>query len=74
MKINKAVIYYYELCGITEYKLATVSGIDRSALNRMLKRDDWEPNVYTLKRLARAVSVNVSDIMKKAEELSNEQK
>jgi DNA-binding XRE family transcriptional regulator len=72
MKINKAVIYYYELCGISQYKLATVSGIDRGALHRMLKNDEWEPNTYTLSRLAKAVSVKVSDIILKAEELENE--
>ena len=70
MKLNKSVIYYYELIGITEYKLATVSGIDRSALFRMLKNDNWNPEIYTLERLSRALSIRVSDIILKAEELS----
>ena len=72
MKLNKAVIYYRELIGITEYKLSIVSGIDRGALHRMLKKEDWNPEIYTLERLAKAVSVNVSDIVLKAEELGNE--
>lgn len=69
MRLNEAVIYYYELIGITEYKLAIVSGIDRGALHRMLKNDEWNPEAYTLERIAKALSVNHSDIIIKKESL-----
>ena len=68
MKINKAVKYYQELCGMTEYKLAMRSGVDRGALNRMLKSDEWDPRNSTLKRLAKALNMKVSTIWIKAEE------
>jgi DNA-binding Xre family transcriptional regulator len=68
MKINKAVTYYRELCGASEYKLATRSGIDRGALHRMLRNNEWNPEMFTLQRIARALSIQVSDIILHAEE------
>ena len=70
MKLNKAVTYYQELCGMSQYMLATRSGIDRGALNRMLANDDWNPELFTLKRLAKALNMEVSEILIKAEEPS----
>ena len=68
MKINKAVKYYQELCGMTEYKLAMRSGVDRGALNRALKNDDWNPELLTIIRLAKSLNnMKVSKIIQKAE-------
>jgi DNA-binding phage protein len=70
MKINNAVTYYHELCGMSQYMLATRSGIDRGALNRMLANDDWNPELFTLERLAKALNMKVSEMIERAEQPS----
>jgi transcriptional regulator with XRE-family HTH domain len=68
MKINKAVRYYIELCGCSQYKISFITGIDRTTLNRMLQNDNWNPTVSTLGRIAKALNMKVSEIIERAEQ------
>jgi len=51
------------------YKLATVSGLDRTAFNRSLKNDDWDPQISTLIKICRTLNMPVVDLITKAQEL-----
>ena len=54
---------------MSQYMLATRSGVDRGALNRMLANDEWNPELFTLERLAKALNMKVSTIIERAEQL-----
>ena len=51
------------------YKLATVSGLDRTAFNRSLKNDDWDPQISTLVKICRTLNMPVTELITKAQEL-----
>ena len=69
MKINQAVSHYRIICGMSLYKLATVSGLDRTAFNRSLKNDDWDPQISTLIKICRTLNMQVTELITKAVEL-----
>jgi len=70
MRINKAVSHYRIICGMSEYKLAAVSCLDRGALNSSLKNDDWDPQFSTIIKICRSLNMPVSELIIKAEKLS----
>jgi DNA-binding XRE family transcriptional regulator len=70
MHLNKAVTHYRIICGMSEYKLATASCLDRGALNTSLKNDDWDPQLSTLIKLCRTLNMPVTELITKAQDLS----
>jgi len=69
MKINQAVTYYRELCGMSEYKLGERTNIHRASLNRLCNNEECNPTMLTLEVICRALNMKVSDLIIKAEEL-----
>jgi DNA-binding phage protein len=69
VRINQAVSHYRIICGMSEYKLAAVSCLDRGAFNRSLKNDDWDPQMSTLVKICRTLNMQVTELITKAVEL-----
>ena len=56
---------------VSWYRLAMLSGVNQGTLTK-IKNGDVSPTQYTLKRIAKALNVNLSDINKKEESLGEQ--
>lgn len=70
--LGEAINHFMVIEAVSWYRLSMMSGVCEASLTNT-KRGISSPTIYTMERIARALSVNVSDIMTKKEELENEQ-
>lgn len=56
--------------GLTNYQVAQKSNISEAALS-YIERNERRPTLYTLKQIADAIGVKLSDIIRRAEESSD---
>ena len=69
--IGKAIQWHIERIGITPYKLAQRLMIGRSVVSGWVN-DKKSPSYNSLKKIAKALSINVSDIVLTAEKMEKE--
>lgn len=66
--LGKAIDHFQAMEAISTYRIAVITGLTESTLSK-LKYGKTNPSLETLERIAKVLSVNVSDIMIKKEEL-----
>ena len=65
LKIGRAVRALRESKGYSQEQFAELSGHHRTYIG-FLERGERTPNVYTLQKVAEAIGVSLSELMKKA--------
>jgi transcriptional regulator with XRE-family HTH domain len=68
--LPKAITKFQRDAGVSDYRLAMLSGIDKSTISR-LKSGASSPTLYTLQRIARALGTKASAIVAECERLSD---
>ena len=71
--LGKAINHFMILESISWYRLAMLSDVNQSTLSK-IKWGDVSPTLYTMERIAKALNINHSDIILKAESLTGEVK
>lgn len=71
--LGEAVNSFMKGEAVSWYRLEMLSGVNKGSLSK-LKYGDVSPTLYTLERIAKALYVNVSDIMIKKESIEELQK
>ncbi|MDB1933930.1 helix-turn-helix domain-containing protein [Clostridium tertium] len=72
MTIGQAIIELAKERNITKYRIAKNSGIAQTTLSEITNGKNTNPTVETLARIAKGIGINVSELIKKAEELEME--
>jgi transcriptional regulator with XRE-family HTH domain len=67
--LGEAINSFMKDEAVSWYRLSMLSGVDQGTLSKA-KYGKASPTLYTLERVARALNVNVSDIILKAESLT----
>jgi transcriptional regulator with XRE-family HTH domain len=68
MHLGETLTHFQRPEGVSDYRLALLTGIDRGTICN-LKKGDVRPTTYTLERIARALNIKHSDIILHAESL-----
>ena len=66
--IGPAIKWHLERNGCSFYKIAARLGVNRCVITKLVKQDS-NPTYYTICRVAKALGICPSDIIKKAVEL-----
>lgn len=70
MDVGGAITKFQRDMAVSDYRLAVVSGIDKSTISR-LKSNKSSPTIYTIDRIARALQTKASEIIALAETLGD---
>lgn len=69
MTIGEAIIELAKERNITKYRISKNSGIAQTTLSEITNGKNTNPTVETLEKIAKGMSIKVSELIKKAEEI-----
>ena len=71
--LGKAINHFMIEASISWYRLEMLSGVNKGTLSK-LKYGDVSPTYYTMERIAKALNVKHSDIVKQQESINKREK
>lgn len=74
MTIGQAITELAKERNITRYRIAKNSGIAQTTLSEITNGKNTNPTIETLERIAKGMCIQVSELIKKAEEIERRKK
>ncbi len=74
MAIGKAILLIAKERNVTKYRIAKNSGITQTTLSEITNGKNTNPTIETLEKIAKGIGIQVSELIKKAEEIERRKK
>lgn len=73
MAIGKAILLIARERNVTKYRIAKNSGITQTTLSEITNGKNTNPTIETLEKIAKGIGIQVSELIKKAEAIREEE-